>query len=153
MAFDLQEIVEKIRTQLVTDLTVGVDATARSIHFLQATTNTKVEVGELPFVVFFPVQLPAFDTFTSNGIDAVWQFNIIDHADNGALPTTAAWGRLYGDGVPGTSAPTYGLHRRKLTLTTHTLSEFEYLDGGVLFQGDPVATGMFMQFGVKYEKG
>lgn len=151
--FGLQELVEKIRVTLVADLTVGVDATVRSVHYLQATTNTKVVVGQKPYVVFFPVALPRFDTFTSDGMDMVWQFNFIDHADNGGIPTASACDRLYGDGVPGTSAPTYGLHRRKLTLSTHTLSEFEYLDGGVLFQGDAVATGMFMQFGVKYEKG
>jgi len=153
MSFGLQEIVEKIRITLVVDLTAGVGAVARSIHYMQATANTKVEVGELPFVIFFPVSLARFDTFTSDGMDQVWQFNIIDHADNGILPTDAVMGKLYGNGVPGTSAPTYGLHRRKLSLSTNTMSEMEYLDGGVLFQGDPTAVGMFMQFGVKYEKG
>jgi hypothetical protein len=153
MSLNMLDMLTAIRVRL--EASSGGFFRGNKVYVFQAPTGVTPKVGELPVVVISGVSVTQRDSFDKNGVDLAFLVTIIDHKDNDEPPIFAAYTRVYGNGDPPNTAPTFGLHRHTPTMATGTNEpgNIVWEQADTLFDDtDPNAIGWVLRFSVSHQE-
>lgn len=153
MSLNMLDILTAIRVRL--EASSGGFFRGDKVYVFQAPADVTPKPSELPVVVISGVSVAQRDSFDKNGVDLDFIVTIVDHKANTTGPVFAAYARVYGNGDPPATAPTYGLHRFTPTMATGTNepSEIVWQQSDTLFDDtDPNAIGWVLRFSVHHQE-
>jgi hypothetical protein len=133
------ELATSIRARLLT----SADGYIRTngVYINSAGRGVTPKENELPYVVL-TVRGTKNDTQLSNGMTVSVTVFFYDHRANTMVPLSNLWKRIYGNGDPPSTGPTYGLQRFRPTLASgNEAGVMEFQDFDPAFEEDPDAIG------------
>lgn len=146
-----------LRKSIVARLEAADASTFRggNVYTHRAPSNLAPAVGQLPIVVVGGFFAEPNDSFESDGINLTFLVSIIDHADNFDTQIDAAYTRVYGDGDPPNTPPTYGLHRHIPVLvdSVNQPGLITWQSTNSLYEDDDSAIGYVLTFTVAMDRG
>lgn len=151
MSLNMLDILTAIRVRL--EASSGGFFRGDKAYMLRAPSDVTPKPGLLPVVVVSGVSASMSDTFSTNELDMTFLVSIIDHEQNRSGPCFSAYTRVYGNGDPPNTAPTYGLHRHIPSVTgTNSPGVIVFEQADTLFEEDPNVIGWVLRFSVRHQE-